>query len=120
MNKGKFRNLEALKCHFQHSGHQITRKHVWKLLCLHGHPMLNKCKKNHSSIAFLNTGQTILRTKRERCICSVQLHFYFSIHLSLFCSWVLGKRKILDCLPTHQKGGKNRDKINQLQLTTQT
>ena len=26
-------------------GTKLSRKHVWKLLCLHGHPMLNKCKK---------------------------------------------------------------------------
>ena len=46
----------------------------------------------------------MLRTKCERCICSVQLHFYFSIHLSLFCSCIPREKKDtrIVCRPTRK------------------
>ena len=46
-------------------GNKLSRKHVWKL-CLHSHPLWDKCKK----ATFLGTGQTILLTTPEGCICT--------------------------------------------------
>ena len=57
-------------------------------------------KKKNSSIAILGTGQTILLTKRDGCICTRKrpVAFLISIHLFLFFSCeptVLGEKKIL-------------------------
>ena len=76
----KFRNLEALKCHFQHSGHQ-NNYHASTSgnysVCMAIQCEINV--KKHSLIVILGSGKTILLTKCWGCICTGKRPVAFSI-----------------------------------------
>ena len=79
----KFRNLEALKCHFQHSGHQIITQARLEVLVLHGHPMCNSFVHANSSLLFsdnvnfqnLKLTCSLSLCNKEACYVALSLNF---------------------------------------------
>ena len=110
----KFWNLEALKCHFQHSGHQIIGNCS---VCMAIRCEI-KVQKNHSSIAILGTEQTTRYwTKHEGCICTrkhpVTFLIFHPFVSFLFLRTNSSREKTYkDCLQTRQTSGRNHEKIN--------
>ena len=120
-----FEIWKLFKTIFSILGTKLSSKHLWKLQCLHGHPMYNKCKKK----TFFNCNLRYWANDFADKMLGVYLYQKesISIHLSLFftCEPMYSNSSrdkntlgLFADLPDRQL--RDCDKINQLQLTTQT